>query len=94
VLKQVLLHGLFHADPHPANVFVLPGNVICFLDFGNAGRLERPTREALAALVESIVRQDAERLADTSCPSAAPWARSTRTSFGRISPRCSTTTVA
>jgi len=44
---------------------VLPGNVICFLDFGNAGRLERPTREALAALVESIVRQDAERLADT-----------------------------
>jgi ubiquinone biosynthesis protein len=65
VLKQVLLHGLFHADPHPANVFVLPGNVICFLDFGNAGRLERPMREALAALVESIVRQDAERLADT-----------------------------
>lgn len=64
VLRQVLLHGLFHADPHPANVFVLPGNVICFLDFGNAGRLERPMREALAGLVESIVRQDADRLAD------------------------------
>ncbi len=64
VLKQVLLHGLFHADPHPANVFVLPGNVICFLDFGNAGRLGRAMREALAGLVESIVRQDAERLAE------------------------------
>ncbi len=64
VLKQVLLHGLFHADPHPANVFVLPGNVICFLDLGNAGRLERPMREALADLVESIARQDAERLAE------------------------------
>lgn len=64
VLKQVLLHGLFHADPHPANVFVLPGNVICFLDFGNAGRLERPMREALAGLVEAIVRQDAHRLTD------------------------------
>ena len=64
VLKQVLLHGLFHADPHPANVFVLPGNVICFLDFGNAGRLERPMREALAGLVESLVRQDADRLAE------------------------------
>ena len=64
VLKQVLLHGLFHADPHPANVFVLPGNIICFLDFGNAGRLERPTREALAGLLESIVRQDAVHLTD------------------------------
>jgi ubiquinone biosynthesis protein len=64
VLKQVLLHGLFHADPHPANIFVLPDNVICFLDFGNIGRLERPMRETLAALLESIVRQDAGRLAD------------------------------
>ena len=64
VLKQILLHGLFHADPHPANIFVLQGNVICFLDFGNAGRLERPMREALAGLLESLVRQDAERLAD------------------------------
>jgi ubiquinone biosynthesis protein len=64
VLKQVLLHGLFHADPHPANIFVLPDNVICFLDFGNTGRLERPMRETLAALLESIVRQDAGRLAD------------------------------
>jgi ubiquinone biosynthesis protein len=64
VLKMVLLHGLFHADPHPANVFVIPGNVICFLDFGNAGHLERPMREALAKVVGSIVRHDAERLAD------------------------------
>ncbi len=64
VLKQVLRHGLFHADPHPANVFVLPGNVVCFLDFGNAGRIDRPMREALAGLVESIVRRDAERLAE------------------------------
>ncbi len=64
VLKQVLLHGLFHADPHPANIFVLPDNVICFLDFGNTGRLERPMRETLASLLESIVRQDALHLAD------------------------------
>ena len=72
VLKQVLLHGLFHADPHPANVFVLPGNVICFLDFGNAGRLERPMREALAGLVESLVRQDADRLAEGLLSIAVP----------------------
>jgi ubiquinone biosynthesis protein len=63
ILKQVLVHGLFHADPHPANIFVLPGNVICLLDFGNVGRLDRAVRERIAAVADAIVRQDAERLA-------------------------------
>ena len=63
ILKQVLVHGLFHADPHPANIFVLPGNVICFLDFGNVGRLDRQMRSRIAATAGAIVRQDAERVA-------------------------------
>ena len=61
VLKQVLQHGLFHADPHPANLFVLPGNVICLLDFGNVGRVDRTLRGALVSLAEAVVREDAER---------------------------------
>jgi ubiquinone biosynthesis protein len=60
MLQQVLRHGLFHADPHPANVFVLPGNVIALLDFGNVGRVDRPLRHSLAALVHAIVREDTE----------------------------------
>ncbi len=64
LLKQVLLHGVFHADPHPANVFVLPGDVICLLDFGNIGRIDRRLREALARLVEAVVRQDPDALTD------------------------------
>jgi ubiquinone biosynthesis protein len=63
LLKQVLRDGLFHADPHPANIFVLPGNVICLLDFGSVGRLDRKLRDALARMVDAIVREDAERLA-------------------------------
>jgi len=63
MLRQVLEHGLFHADPHPANIFVLPGNVICLLDFGNVGRLDRSMRAALAAVVEAVVREDPERMA-------------------------------
>jgi ubiquinone biosynthesis protein len=63
ILKQVLVHGLFHADPHPANIFVLPGNVICLLDFGNVGRLDRATRERIGSVADAIVRQDAERTA-------------------------------
>jgi ubiquinone biosynthesis protein len=64
VLKQILLHGLFHADPHPANLFVLPDNVICLLDFGNVGRVDRVLRERLARVVEAVVREDADSLAD------------------------------
>jgi len=63
LLKQVLRDGLFHADPHPANIFILPGNVVCLLDFGSVGRLDRRLRDALARMVDAIVREDAERLA-------------------------------
>lgn len=62
MLKQVLRHGLFHADPHPANLFILPGGVICMLDLGNVGHLDRRLRDAVAALVRAIVEEDAERL--------------------------------
>jgi ubiquinone biosynthesis protein len=62
LLKQVLRHGLFHADPHPANIFVLPGEVICLLDFGNVGQIDRPLQHTLAGLVHAVVREDADRV--------------------------------
>jgi ubiquinone biosynthesis protein len=58
MLKQVFDHGFFHADPHPGNIFVLPGNVICYLDFGMMGSIDRQTREDFADLVHSVVRRD------------------------------------
>ncbi len=64
LLAQVLKHGLFHADPHPANIFVLPGNVICFLDFGTVGRVDRRMRDRLTSIVLAIVRERPDQLAD------------------------------
>ena len=32
-LKMILIDGLFHADPHPGNFFILPGERIAFIDF-------------------------------------------------------------
>ena len=72
VLAQVLTHGLFHADPHPANIFVLPGNVICFLDFGTVGRLDPRMRDRLTSAVHAVVREKADRLADAVLDIAEP----------------------
>lgn len=58
ILKQIFEHGFFHADPHPGNIYVLPGNVICYLDFGMMGSMDRQTRENFAGLVHSVVRRD------------------------------------
>lgn len=64
ILKQIFVHGFFHADPHPGNIFVLPNNVICYLDFGMMGRISRKSREKFADLVMSIVRRDEVKATD------------------------------
>ncbi len=58
VMKQVFDFGFFHADPHPGNLFVLPGNVICPVDFGMAGFIPRLTREAFVDLIYAIHKKD------------------------------------
>ncbi len=61
VLKQIIKHGFFHADPHPGNIFVLPDNVICLLDFGMTGSVDRRTREDFVDLAESVVNRNESR---------------------------------
>ncbi|OQW97715.1 MAG: ABC transporter [Desulfobacteraceae bacterium A6] len=56
-LKQIFDHGFFHADPHPGNIFILPGNIVCLLDFGMTGFVDRQTREDFVELIESVVVQ-------------------------------------
>lgn len=58
VMKQIFVHGFFHADPHPGNIHILPGNVICFLDFGMMGFLDLRTREVFSRFVISIAQRD------------------------------------
>lgn len=55
VMEQIFVHGFFHSDPHPGNVFVLPGNVVCFIDFGQMGRLSRKDQEDFTDLVLNLV---------------------------------------
>ena len=57
-LKQVFFFGFFHADPHPGNIFVLPQNVICLIDFGMVGTVNRHTREIFVELIDSVVQRN------------------------------------
>jgi len=64
VLKMIVEDGLFHADPHPGNVFYLPGNRIAFIDFGMVGRLSQRRREELLALLLGLVEREPAAVAD------------------------------
>jgi len=58
-LQTIFEEGLFHADPHPGNVFVLPDGRLSLLDFGMTGELDEPMRESLTRLLEAVVKGDA-----------------------------------
>ncbi|MCD4778835.1 MAG: AarF/ABC1/UbiB kinase family protein, partial [Desulfobacterales bacterium] len=58
ILRQIFDYGFFHADPHPGNIFVLPDNVICYIDFGMMGSIDRQTREDFADLIHTVVHHD------------------------------------
>ncbi len=64
MMAQIFEFGFFHADPHPGNIFVLPENTICYLDFGMMGRISRQERERFADLLLAVVRKDESRAAE------------------------------
>ncbi len=61
-LKMVLEHGFFHGDPHPGNVLIIPGNVICLLDYGMVGRLDQQLKDYLADILLAIIKRDVDEV--------------------------------
>ena len=64
IFHQILSEGFFHGDPHPGNIFVLPGQVIAFLDFGMVGRLSPQMKYSFTSLVIGMIRKDTEGMID------------------------------
>ena len=62
--EQIFKHGFFHADPHPGNICILPGNVICYLDFGMMGYIDKRSMETFADIIIGYVRRDEAAIAD------------------------------
>jgi ubiquinone biosynthesis protein len=58
VLRMILTHGHFHADPHPGNVIFMPGNVIGMIDFGMIGVLTNMRRNQIVDLLHAFIDKD------------------------------------
>ncbi len=74
-LEMIFDHGLYHADPHPGNLLVLPGGVIGLLDFGMVGRISDTLREDLEDVLIAVVADDPPELTTAllrigSCPAS------------------------
>ena len=64
LLREVMLEGTFHADPHPGNVLLLADGRLGLLDFGSVGRIDQGLRSALQRLLLALDRGDPAGLAD------------------------------
>ena len=61
-LTMIFDHGLFHADPHTGNLFVLSGNRLGILDFGMTGRIDETLRETIEDMLVAVANGDQNRL--------------------------------
>lgn len=64
-LEQIFVHGFYHADPHPGNLFALPDGRVGFTDFGRCGTISEIGREQLADLFIAIIDDDVPLAVDT-----------------------------
>lgn len=64
LLRQIMVDGVFHADPHPGNILLLTDGRLGLLDFGSVGRLDGSLRAALQRLLLAMDRGDALGVSD------------------------------
>lgn len=62
MLEQALVHGFFHGDPHPGNIFILPDKRICLIDYGMMGALDQERIDELLTFLVAILTRDLDKL--------------------------------
>ena len=63
-LKQILVDGLFHADPHPGNLLITPDHHLAILDLGMVGRVNQRMQDQLMHLITGISHGDGQQVAE------------------------------
>jgi len=61
-IKQILVDGFFHADPHPGNLFITPAGRIILIDFGMVGVITGQLRDSLVELVHAMIQRDYDQV--------------------------------
>lgn len=75
IFTQLFVDGVFHADPHPGNIFILEGDRIGIVDFGLVGRVSKQMQETVMILCLAIALKDADTLARLLYKAGVPDAR-------------------
>ena len=63
-VRQVVVEGVYHADPHPGNILLTGDGRLALLDFGLLGRIDEDTRSGLSLLLLAIAQNRADDVAD------------------------------
>ena len=63
--KMIFVHGFFHCDPHPGNIFVREGPTVVFVDFGMVQTITDATRRNLRQYANAIVENDAAGIVES-----------------------------
>ena len=82
-LHQFFVLGVFHADPHPGNLLVMPDGGLCIHDFGAVGQLDTRSREALLAFVVAFIHLDPDWLTEAAIELGLVSAGADREALGR-----------
>jgi len=83
IIKEVLEDGFFHADPHPGNFVVMPGEVIGAMDFGMVGHLQERDRLNLIRLYLVSMAVDADSVVEEFIRMGAVSSQVDRVEFAR-----------
>ena len=60
--RMIFVDGVYHADPHPGNLFVAPDGAIVFVDFGAVGELSDTMRRGVREFFEGVIRRDGAQI--------------------------------
>jgi len=82
-LKQVLVDGIFHADPHPGNIFLTEDNRIALLDLGMIGRISPAMQEQLLKLLVAVSEGESDVAGDLSISISETGPKFDETEFRR-----------
>lgn len=61
-LTQTFVHGFFHGDPHPGNIFIMEGNRICLIDYGMMGTIDQERIDELLVFLISILTRNTRKM--------------------------------